>query len=125
MKTMYKFKSDNWGQLADKFPDISDVILRTQEKMDSMNYFLGLNIADSPANIMNTALAAGSILLAVGAAMIPILSFVSQWINTRIIRVSSQTQADTGNGKKKEADSEPQSANMINNVMMVMSAFFV
>lgn len=121
---LYKFKPENWGQLADKFPDISDVILSTQEKMDGMNYFLGLNIADSPANIMNTASAAGATLLAVGAAMIPILSFVSQWINTRIIRASSKTPTDAGNGKKKEADSEPQSANMINNVMMVMSAFF-
>ena len=121
---LYKFTPDNWGQLVDKFPDISDVILNTQEKMDRLNYFLGLNIADSPANIMSTALAAGSTLLAVGAAMIPILSFVSQWVNTRIIRASVKTQEDAGNGKKKEADPEPQPGNMMNNVMMVMSAFF-
>lgn len=42
---LYKFTPDNWGQLVDKFPDISDVILNTQEKMDRLNYFLGLNTA--------------------------------------------------------------------------------
>lgn len=49
--------------------------------MDRMNYFLGLNIADSPLNIIRSGLESGAILLVIGALLIPILSGLTQWFS--------------------------------------------
>ena len=48
---LYKFKPENWSALLKQFPDLSSLITSTQGDVDRMNYFLGLNIADSPASI--------------------------------------------------------------------------
>ena len=45
--TLYKCKPADWETLAEKFPDFSDLVTKTQGEMDRMNYFLGMNIADS------------------------------------------------------------------------------
>ena len=66
---LYKFKPDNWSALLEQFPDLSSLITSTQKDVDRMNYFLGLNIADSPASIFQTALAAGSIALITGESI--------------------------------------------------------
>ncbi|WP_283681174.1 YidC/Oxa1 family membrane protein insertase [Parablautia sp. Marseille-Q6255] len=117
---LYKFKPDNWAALADKFPDISDIVMDTQKTVDHMNYFLGLNIADAPLQIFMRAISAGAILLAIGAALIPILSAVSQWMNTKLMTVSTNTQAP----QKKEQNSMDSTMKMMNNVMPIMSAVF-
>lgn len=117
---LYKFKPDNWTELADKFPDIADMVFSTQQKFDRMNYFFGLNIADSPAHIIQTALAAGTISLAIGAALIPLLSIVSQWLNTKMI------SAKQGNGSSQDspADGSMKTMNTMNTVMILMSGMF-
>ena len=53
--TLYKFRPDNWTALAQKFPDLGDIISSTEKVIGRMNNFLGLNIADSPFNIMKSA----------------------------------------------------------------------
>ena len=115
---LYKFKPDNWTALADKFPDISDLVKSTQAEVDEMNYFLGLNIADSPLQIITTAVAAGAILLAIGAALIPILSAVSQWVNTKLMPTANENQNSSGN------DTMAGTMKTMNTVMPLMSAVF-
>ena len=115
---LYKFKSANWAELAGQFPNISGLVTETQEKVDRMNYFLGLNISDAPLQIITGAVASGAILLAIGAALIPILSAVSQWLNSKLLTVgqdnSSSNQNDTMNSTMKT----------MNAVMPIMSAVF-
>lgn len=85
-----------------------------------MNYFLGLNIADSPLQIIKTGFAAGSVVLVVGAAMIPILSALSQWVSAKLLSMS-------GNNQKAAADQNDTMAGTMktmNNVMPLMSAVF-
>lgn len=72
--TLYKFKPDNWGDLAAQFPQLSNLVTSTQESVDRMNYFLGLNIADSPMNMIGSGFSNGDIMLVIGALMIPLLS---------------------------------------------------
>lgn len=117
---LYKFKPDNWTALADKFPDISEIVMDTQEKVDHMNYFLGLNIADAPVQIFMRAISTGAILLAIGAALIPILSAVSQWLNTKLMTVTSNTQQPQ-KGQPSTMDSTMKTMNMM---MPIMSAVF-
>ena len=93
---LYKFKPDNWSALLEQFPDLSSLITSTQKDVDRMNYFLGLNIADSPASIFQTALAAGSIALIIAAILVPLLSALTQWLNTKLMSTQNDTQPTSG-----------------------------
>ncbi len=116
--TLYKFKPDNWAALAEKFPDLSETIASTQKQVDHMNYFLGLNIADSPLNIMTSAWKSGAILLLIGAIMVPLLAALSQWVSAKLMSNMS------GNAAGAAGDSTAATMNTMNNVMPIMSAVF-
>lgn len=117
---LYKFKPANWTALVEQFPDMSDLILSTQSKVDGMNYFLGLNIADTPMQIITTAIASGAILLAIGAALIPILSGLTQWLNTKLMGNTTETQTASSN----QNDTMANSMKTMNTVMPLMSVVF-
>lgn len=118
---LYKFKPANWTALAEKFPDIADIVTSTQTNVDKMNYFLGLNIADAPLQIITAAIASGAILLAIGAALIPILSGLSQWFSAKLMSTNSNNQSNAGNG---QADQMANTMKTMNTVMPLMSAVF-
>ena len=44
--TLYKFRPANWTGLAEQFPELSDIIAKTQKTIGGMNNFLGLDIAN-------------------------------------------------------------------------------
>ena len=115
---LYKFQPSNWSDLATQFPDLSSSITSTQKAVDKMNYFLGLNIADSPWNIMKSAASSGAVLLLIGAVLIPVLAALTQWISAKI---SMSTQNSSNSGM---TDSAAQSMKTMNAVMPIMSAFF-
>lgn len=114
--TLYKFKPSNWSDLSAEFPQLSDLVTSTQESIDKMNYFLGLNIADSPMNMIKEGFAAGSILLIIGALMIPLLAGATQWLNTKLM---PQTNPGNGDGGNMES-----SLKTMNTVMPLMSMIF-
>lgn len=117
---LYKFKPDNWTQLADQFPDIADAVMNTQSQVDHMNYFLGLNIADAPLQIIMTGISTGAILLVIGAAMIPILSAVSQWLNSKLLSTGNNNNASNNQSN----DTMASTMKTMNTVMPLMSAVF-
>lgn len=117
---LYKFKPADWTSLAEKFPDISEIITRTQSTVDEMNYFLGLNIADAPLQIFLAAVSSGAILLAIGAALIPILSGLSQWLSAKLMSTNTN-QTSAGNS---QADQMANTMKTMNTVMPLMSAAF-
>jgi len=116
---LYKFKPDNWAELAKAFPDLKSLVESTQSSVDKMNYFLGLNIADSPMQIITAAIASGAVLLAIGAALIPILSALSQWFNTKLLDTSNQA-----NQQNQQNDTMASTMKTMNTVMPLMSAVF-
>ena len=109
-----------WVALADKFPNLSNDINITLEKLNEYNNFLGLNIANSPSFTMKDAFVTGSYLLMVGALLIPILSALTQWINTKLM---PQANSNKGTGNET-ADAMAQSMKTMNVMMPIMSAFF-
>lgn len=117
---LYKFKPAHWADLAAKFPEMADAITQTQTKVDHMNYFLGLNIADSPMNIIRDGFASGKWLLLIGAVLVPVLAALSQWISSKLM-MASNPSSNGGNGA---ADQMAQSMKTMNTVMPLMSAFF-
>ena len=117
---LYKFKPDNWAALSEKFPDMSNLITETKNKIDHMNSFLGLNIADSPMNIITNAFKKGAWLLLIGAVMIPLLAAVTQWINAKLMT----NMQDTGSRNESQTDNMANTMKTMNNIMPIMSAFF-
>ncbi len=132
--TLNKTSTLDMTTLADKF-GLSDltyngslILTNGSQKglIDVYNNFLGLNIGNSPMDIMKTAFAAGNYLLLVGAVAIPLLAAVTQWINYKLM-----PQAATNDDKKKKqqpandtAEAMQQSMKMMNTIMPIMSAWF-
>ena len=111
--TLYKFRPQNWTALLEKFPDLSDVITSTQTTINKMNNFLGLNIADTPMNIIKNH---ASVWLVIGGILVPVLAALSQWAS---VKLSSANQ--------DQSAANDQMANQMktmNTVMPLMSAFF-
>ncbi len=116
---LYKFNPSNWSSLADQFPSLSDTITSTQTNVDNMNYFLGLNIADSPLSIITSAFQSGAILMMIGAILIPVLSAVTQWINAKL-----SSAAATPSNNTEENNTMAGTMKTMNTVMPIMSAVF-
>jgi len=114
--TLYKLTPSNWASLAEEFPSLTTLIQETQASADHMNYFLGLNISDSPLNIMQQGFATGAWMMIIGALAIPVLSALTQWLNTKLM-----PQQPTQNGEQNAMMSSMKTMNVL---MPLMSAFF-
>ena len=100
---LYKFSTTQWAELEAAFPAISTVIAENAEIIESMNSFLGLNMANAPGWTPSI------------AWIIPILAAFSQWISVKIMQ-----------GKQPAVDPDnptAQSMKMMNTTMPLMSAF--
>ena len=117
---LYKFKPSNWAALSEKFPDLTSVVESTQKSIDKMNYFLGLNIADSPWNIFTQSLSEKKILIMIAAIMVPVLAALTQWINGKLMT----NMNDNGAAANNASDSMASSMKTMNTMMPLMSAFF-
>lgn len=105
-----------WLSIADKYPELSSVVDSTMTQINSFNNFLGLNVGYSPSETIKMAWANGSYLLIAGAILIPVLSAVTQWINTKLI-----PQQATNSGDEK-ANQMAQSMKAMNTFMPIFSA---
>ena len=93
----------------------------TRGLIDRYNNFLGINIGNSPSFMVSEAWhAEGGIqwLMIIAALIIPVLSALTQWINTKLM-----PQANTSN-QDEQQNSMMQSMKMMNTMMPLMSAFF-
>lgn len=88
----------------------------TRGLIDTYNNFLGLNMGDSPWNLITSAVAVGAIGIVIGAVMIPLLSAVTQWINVKLMPQQENKGDD-------QASAMMQSMKTMNMVMPIMSAW--
>lgn len=114
---LYKFDDKDWAALIEQFPSLSSDITSTMDQLSQYNNFLGINIANSSANIISDAIQTGSYLLVAGAIAIPLLAALTQWINIKLM-----PQPETPKGQ--EENPMMQSMKMMNYTMPIMSAFF-
>lgn len=91
----------------------------TQGLIDIYNNFLGLNIAESPFNLIAQAFHNGAWLILIGALAIPVLSAVTQWISVKLM----PQQNDDKNMDEQQAQMQSTMKTM-NMVMPLMSAYF-
>lgn len=114
-----KMNTAGWDTLKDVFPSLTDTISSTYETVSHVNNFLGMNIADSPWQIITAGFAGGSMLLAFAAFMIPVTSYLTQVGSMKL------AQQNTGNKKNgnAQADAMAQQMEMMNKTMPLMSLF--
>lgn len=115
-----KFTSDNWHNLVDKFPQFSTgagtlVTSDVAGQVAHINTFLGLNISETPFALVKQGLETGAILLVIGAALIPILSGLTQWLNTKLMPQQS------GGAEMESMESTMKTMNLM---MPIMSLVF-
>lgn len=94
-----------------------NLILGKGGLIDVYNNFFGLNIGNAPNAIIKEALSIGAWGLVVGAAMIPLLSALTQFISVKMM----PQQPKSGN---EQADSMADSMKVMNMFMPIMSAWF-
>ena len=115
---LYKLQDSGtatWQMLIDQFPEMEELILSTHASINHMNNF-GINIANSPWNIAKSALAAGSVLMLIGAVLVPFLAALTQWLNVKMMPQPSA--GDNGN------DTMNATMKSMNMMMPLMSAWF-
>lgn len=110
-----------WMSVTEKYGDLTADVNNTLTLLDKYNNFMGLNIANSPSYTISAEWAADEKNWAViiGVLLIPVLSALTQWINTKLM---PQQESN----KKNDVEENPmvQSMKMMNTFMPFMSAFF-
>ncbi len=112
----------DWTALIEKYPELSETIASTLEKLDNYNNFLGLNIAYSPWDTIKMEWVSDerNFLIIIGVIAIPLLSALTQWLNVKL----SPAQANNTNNNNAEENPMMASMKTMNTVMPLMSAFF-
>ncbi len=107
--------SSDWEKIIEHYGSSAASV---NENLMKYNNFLGLNIGDSPSAIIRTAISNGAWLLVVLAALIPILSAITQWIN---VKLAPQPETNNNNGEQSPMMTSMKTMNMI---MPFVSAIF-
>ena len=113
---LYKFQESSWNTLADKLPDLESVIRSTQESLVHLNSFLGINIAETPMNLLMNSLKTGAIVTAILALSIPVISGLTQYISMKLMPTATPTDNES---------SDNTMANSMNATMKIMPLFSV
>lgn len=116
---MYNFDKHEWDTFNELFSSISGNIQQYIDEIDSMNSFLGLNLAISPMTYLTNFKEYGVGVLIV-AVLIPLLSGGIQWISTKITSANQPQQQK----KPEEENVMVQSMNMMITIMPIMSIAF-
>jgi len=103
---LYKLNPEQWKELARRFPEAASVIQENSVAIESMNSFLGINLATNPWQGFSPNV----------AWLIPILAGVSQWFSAKLM-MSNQPQQD-------ENSTSAQMMKQMNVMMPLMSVFF-
>ena len=96
---------------------VSEVMNNGVEAFHEFNFFMGLNISDTPLNIIKENFAVGNYLLVVAALLIPLLSYLTQVLNFKLMPTSN-------NNNNNQNDMMAQQMKMMNKTMPLMSLFF-
>ena len=109
---LYVLKPSQWDKLADisQFSGLSDLIA-------SVNMFLSYNITESPMDLLQRGMQAGSVVMIILAVLVPVLAWFTQWLNYKLM-----PQSAMADDKNKKGNMES-SMRMMNTFMPVVSAF--
>lgn len=115
---LYALSPSQWESLSkmSQFSGFSDTIDKTAAEISKMQTFGVLNIAEQPWNYIKAAFAGGAVILAIAALAIPILSWLTQMLNIKLMPQAAQ--------QDNQNDTMANSMKTMNTVMPLMSAVF-
>lgn len=112
-----RFSNADWASLAEKLPDLEEIIASTQASVNEVNSFFGiLSIAESPSQAISEGLKTGQWLMVIVAVSIPLLAGLFSWLSMKNTSTNSTATTDTDNPMVS-------SMKMMNTIMPIFSAF--
>ena len=121
---LYKLSPSQMEKFANisDFSGFADLFDKVAQQTSHMNTFLNLNISDTPLAIIKSGMAQGGgagYLLVFSAVMVPILAWLTQWMNYKLMPQPQQA----ANSEPSAMEASMKSMNM-NTFMPIMSAVF-
>lgn len=118
---LYALKPTQWTELAKtaNFASIGTVLKDAAASAEPINLFLGMNITESPWDLLKASWASKEYLMVFGALMIPLLAWFTQWFSYKLMPQTNQQSDPKKNGQPSQMES---SMKMMNSFMPVMSA---
>ena len=113
---LYKLSENSWAHLSESFPNLTDLITTTQDKLARVNYLFVLNISDTPWNTMITSFKEHHFGVMIAAVLIPVLSYASQVLSLKLMPTQANDAA--------AGDQMAQQMKTMNTMMPLMSLFF-
>ena len=113
---LFRLTPSQWEKLQAMpvFSNLGADITQVAEKSGEINTFLGINISESPISAIQNGFETGAFLIVIGAILIPVLAWFTQWISFKLNPQSAARNTDQpGAG----------SMSMMNNIMPIFSAF--
>lgn len=115
---LYALPEQGWETLKDSFSGLTDIISSTEAAVAHFNDFFGINIANSPMNLIGTGWGNKDFLLVLGAVLIPLASYGSQVLSLKLMPNAS-------NAAGGENDAMARQLKTMNTVMPLFSLFMV
>lgn len=116
---LYKLSDNDWANLSKHFPKLANDIDATHQNLQHVNNFLGINMSDTPWNIISTSISEHAYVLLVLALLLPILSYLSQVVNIKV------GQANTNMDANDPMARQMKSMNLMMPLMSLVFAFTV
>lgn len=82
---LYAMPSHGWDVLRDNFGGLSDIISSTEATVSHLNNLFGINIANSPVNLISSGWNEKDFILIIGALLVPLISYLTQVLNIKLM----------------------------------------
>ena len=110
----------NSDKYFDSLESVNNIVTSGVEEFNQFNLFFGLNISDTPWNIITTSFESKNWLLIIIATLIPIIYFFVQKAGLKL----SSSVSSKNNTKKDTTDLMTQQMESMNKTMPIMMVFF-
>ena len=85
MNALFRFQDSTWAKLGSEMPALQDTINTATTQLGHVNTFLGINIAESPFNMLIAAITTFSIVGIILAIIIPVLAGATQFLSMKLM----------------------------------------
>lgn len=91
---LYKLSESGWKDVAESFPNLMNSIVDVTNKLHDINYLFVLNISDTPWNMIKSGFSSHNWILMICAFAIPIISYLTQVVNLKLMPTASTGDND-------------------------------
>ena len=121
---LYNLSPSQWDKLADvdKFQGFADVLNQTADKIQPMQNFLGLNIADTPWALIQAGWSSHQYVMILAAVMVPVLAWATQVLNMKLMPTAATSNS---NGQKSNSQSQMEATMKGMNTFMPLFTAFI